>query len=103
MAVRKESSQKKSVSKVGSGSGPSLSGVASAALKKLQSLEIEEKLQADIEWCLGSYEYDRNPRGLYVMLDKAVIVFQKVRNKDKKRVPPRLLKELETVLKERLL
>ena len=33
------------------------------ALKTLQSLGIEQQLQQDIEWCLGSYRHDKNPEG----------------------------------------
>jgi hypothetical protein len=33
-------------------------------LKKLKRDETTE-LQSKLEWCLGSYDYDKNPSGLY--------------------------------------
>jgi hypothetical protein len=38
-------------------------------LKKLQELNVEQALQADIEWCLGSYRNDNNPPGYTLWLN----------------------------------
>ena len=68
------------------------------ALDKLKSLNGSEQLQADIEWCLGSYSYDKNPVGLYEMARRALKVFQEEKNKNAKAVPAKLITELEKAI-----
>jgi hypothetical protein len=63
------------------------------ALKKLKDLGIESQLQADLEWCLGSYKNDNNPIGLYEMVRRAVAVFKE--NKNTKGVTAKLITDLE--------
>lgn len=71
------------------------------ALKKLQDLNIEQALQADIEWCLGSYRSDNNPSGLYVMAERALHVFTFELSKDPKSVPAKLIKDIQSALKNK--
>ena len=33
-------------------------------IEKLNKLKINEKLAAELKWCLGSYRFDHNPDGL---------------------------------------
>lgn len=70
-------------------------------LKKLQELNIEQALQADIEWCLGSYRNDNNPSGLYIMAERALSVLAFELTKDTKRVPAKLIKDIEKALKNK--
>ncbi len=70
-------------------------------LKKLQSLNVEQALQADIDWCLGSYRNDNNPSGLYVMAERALQVFTFELSKDPKSVPTKLIKDIEKALKNK--
>lgn len=70
------------------------------ALQKLQELAIEEQLQRDIEWCLGSYRADQNPVGLYETARKALMVFQAEKQKKTKGVTTKLINDLEKVTKE---
>jgi hypothetical protein len=70
-------------------------------LQKLQSLNIEEALQADIAWCLGSYRNDNNPSGLYVMAERALNVFAFELTKDPKSVPAKLITDIEKALKSK--
>lgn len=70
-------------------------------LKKLQDLNIEQALQADIEWCLGSYRNDNNPSGLYVMAERALQVFTFELTKDPKSVPAKLITDIEKALKSK--
>jgi|SRR5688572_18961641 len=65
------------------------------ALKKLQDLGIDAQLQADLEWCIGSYKADKNPIGLYEMARRALIVFKE--NKKAKGVTAKLISDLEKV------
>lgn len=70
-------------------------------LKKLQELNVEQALQADIEWCLGSYRNDNNPSGLYIMAERALSVFAFELTKDPKSVPASLIKDIEKALKNK--
>ena len=65
-------------------------------LKKLKDLGIDNQLQADIEWCLGSYKADNNPAGLYEMAKRALVVFKD--NKSTKGVTAKLISDLEKVV-----
>ena len=65
-------------------------------LKKLKDLGIDNQLQADIEWCLGSYKADNNPVGLYEMAKRALVVFKD--NKSTKGVTAKLISDLEKVV-----
>ena len=62
-------------------------------LKKLKDLGIDNQLQADLEWCLGSYKADNNPVGLYEMAKRALVVFKD--NKSTKGVTAKLISDLE--------
>lgn len=74
--------------------------VNAEALKKLEELGIEEQLQRDLQWCLGSYRADHNPVGLYGTAKKALSVFQAEKEKKTKGVPAKLISDLERVVKE---
>jgi hypothetical protein len=71
------------------------------ALEKLKGLDIQQQLQNDIEWCLGSYRSDGNPVGLYDMAERALIVFQEERAKKTKGITAKNITDLEKVLSER--
>jgi hypothetical protein len=72
-----------------------------SALAKLKSLNIEPQLQADIEWCLGSYSHDRNPIGLYEMAERTLEVFKAELEKKTKGVTAKLVTDLEKAVKSR--
>ena len=69
------------------------------ALKKLQALGIESKLQSDLEWCLGSYRHDKNPVGLLEAAGRALVVLNAEKAKKTKGVTVKLIGDLEKVLK----
>ncbi|QOI98901.1 MAG: hypothetical protein HRU69_10760 [Flammeovirgaceae bacterium] len=75
--------------------------VSEQVLSKLQTLNIEAGLQADIQWCLGSYRYDKNPVGLYEMGHKALPVLKAAAEKNKKSVSSKLIADLEKALKSK--
>ena len=82
---------------------PSSNGIESVseeALAKLQELGIEDQLQRDLQWCLGSYRADRNPVGLYNNAKKALAVFKDEKEKKTKGVTAKLISDLEKVVKE---
>jgi hypothetical protein len=66
------------------------------ALKKLKDLGIDNQLQADLEWCIGSFKADKNPVGLYEMVRRSVAVFKD--NKSAKGVTAKLINDLEKVI-----
>lgn len=74
--------------------------VSEEALGKLQELGIEDQLQRDIQWCLGSYRADRNPEGLYSNAKKALDVFKSEKEKKTKGVTAKLISDLEKVVQE---
>jgi hypothetical protein len=67
---------------------------AREALAKLRSLDIEHQLQADIEWCLGSYQADNNPVGLYDMVNRSIEVFKSQLQLKTKGVTSKLISDL---------
>jgi hypothetical protein len=69
------------------------------ALKKLQSLGIEQQLQSELEWCLGSYRFDRNPSGLLIVAGRALAVLNEEKAKKTKGVTVKLIGDLEKALK----
>lgn len=70
-----------------------------AALMKLKELGIEQQLQSDLEWCIGSYSHDKNPSGLYAMAGRALQVLTEEKNKKTKGVTVKLIGDLEKALK----
>ena len=75
--------------------------VCEDALKKLKSLNIELTLQADIEWCLGSYRHDKNPAGLYAMAEKALNALTAHRTQNTNAVTATFLNDLAKALKSK--
>lgn len=69
-------------------------------VQKLQELGIEEQLQRDIQWCLGSYRADNNPVGLYDTLRKALAVLKAEKEKKTKGVSAKLISDLEKSVKD---
>jgi len=68
-------------------------------MAKLKALDIEPQLQADIEWCLGSYNHDNNPVGLYEMGERALDVFKQQLEKKTKGVTAKMVADLEKAVK----
>lgn len=73
--------------------------ISEETLKTLQGLGIEKQLQADLQWCLGSYEHDNNPVGVLEMLDKSTVVLKEEKTKKTKGVTSKLISDLEKILK----
>jgi hypothetical protein len=76
-----------------------LDKAAEEALKTLKSLEIDPQLQEELEWCLGSYRFDKNPSGLYEVAGRALTVLNAEKAKKTKGVTVKLIGELEKALK----
>lgn len=80
-------------------SGLSIEDACETALAKLRELDIEQALQADLQWCLGSYRADGNPIGLFQMLDRSVIVLEREKIAKTKGVTAKLISDLAKALK----
>lgn len=68
------------------------------ALSKLRDLNIDEGLQSEIQWCLGSYANDNNPAGLYVMAKRALAIFTVELAGKSKGVNAKLVSDLEKAI-----
>jgi uncharacterized protein YpuA (DUF1002 family) len=89
---------KKSVAKPKAKTSASIEKVSEEVLEKLKSLDLEQQLQADIEWCLGSYRYDQNATGLIEVIGKAHDVLKEAHAKKTKGITATLLTNIEKVL-----
>ena len=72
--------------------------VSEEILTKLKSLDLDQQLQADLEWCLGSYRYDQNATGLIEAIGKAHEVLKQAHTKKTKGITSTLLSTIEKVL-----
>lgn len=70
---------------------------AQTALDKIKSLNIEEGLVKDLEWCLGSYQYDGVPTGLVAICKEALQLLKAEKEKKPRSVPKKLIDSLETL------
>lgn len=101
-AAKKSAPAKKAVAaKLKAPAAHQIEKVNEDILRKLQELNVEQPLQADIEWCLGSYRSDNNPSGLYLMAERALSVFTFELTKDPKSVSTKLIKDIEKALKNK--
>jgi hypothetical protein len=74
--------------------------ISAEALEKLKELGLDEQLQRDLQWCLGSYRADQNPIGLYGTAKKALMIFQNEKEKKTKGVTAKLIQDLQKVVNE---
>lgn len=98
IVVEKKAPAKKAASKPKAASTLNIEKVSEDILAKLKALNIEHQLQADIEWCLGSYRYDQNPTGLLETAAKSVAAFKQELTKKTKGVTAAMVKNIEKVL-----
>ncbi len=90
---------KKTAAPKSKASAPSIEKAGEDALNKLKELGLDAQLQADIEWCLGSYRADKNPAGLYEMVKKALSAFAAAKENKAKGITAKLTGDLEKALK----
>jgi len=65
--------------------------------KKLNHQKYAE-LQAKLEYVVGSYDFDKNPVGLYEIGNLALPILTKLKEEDTKKVTKKLLTQLEKAL-----
>ena len=86
--------------KAAKASAVSLDKACEQALDKLKNLSIEPQLQADMEWCLGSYRHDHNPIGLLQNGALALEVLNAAKSKNAKAVPAKVINDLQKALQQ---
>ena len=69
------------------------------AKEKLESLGIEESIQSELDYVLGSYNFDRNPVGLYEIGGKALKALEAFKVDNPRKVSKKLIGDIETALK----
>jgi hypothetical protein len=79
----------------------SVESASEEALKKLRDLGLDAQLQADLEWCLGSYRADQNPSGLFDVLERSLAALKAAKENKAKGVTAKLTGDIEKVLKSR--
>ncbi|MDA0196333.1 MAG: hypothetical protein O2887_14820 [Bacteroidetes bacterium] len=65
------------------------------AKAKLEKLGIEVKLQQELDWVIGSYNYDKNPVGLIEVGNKALGVLKKYQAEKPRLVSKKFVEDLE--------
>jgi len=70
------------------------------ALETLEKLNLPEtaELQAKMGWCIGSYDYDKNPSGLTEFGGMALKALKKIKEKNPKKVSKKLIDGLEAAI-----
>lgn len=71
------------------------------ARETLAKLGIEENIQSELDWVLGSYRNDHNPVGLYEVGEKAYRALENYKQQKPKAVTKKTLDELQKALKTR--
>lgn len=60
--------------------------------------EANAEIQSKLEFCIGSYDFDKNPVGLYEFGKKAVKILTKIKEKNTKKVTKKVIDDLEKAL-----
>ena len=63
-------------------------------LKKVNDPDTTE-LQTKLEWCLGSFDFDKNPVGLHEFSSVALQTLKDIKNENPKKVTKKVIDELE--------
>ncbi len=71
--------------------------VVTSVIEKLEKLS-QSELAAELSWCWGSYQNDKNPSGLIEKSEAALSLFRAAREKNSKAVAKKLVEELESAL-----
>lgn len=67
----------------------------------LAKLGIQDSIQAELDWVLGSYRNDHNPVGLYEVGEKAYKALEGYKQEKPKAVTKKVLDDLQKALKTR--
>jgi hypothetical protein len=70
---------------------------AVAAFQKLNDKKYND-LQSKLEWCIGSYTYDKNPSGLHEFGVKSLDTLKKIKAKEPRKVSKKVIDGLEKAI-----
>ena len=70
---------------------------AVVAFQKLNDKKYSD-IQSKLEWCIGSYSYDRNPSGLHEFGVKSLDILKKVKSKEPRKVNKKVIDGLEKAI-----
>ncbi|PLX13672.1 MAG: hypothetical protein C0598_03025 [Marinilabiliales bacterium] len=67
------------------------------AVKVFEKLNInsQEEIKSKLEYCIGSYDYDKNPVGLYESGQAALKELKKFKSKNPRKVNKKIIENLE--------
>ena len=68
------------------------------AFQKLGNSEYDD-IRSKLEFVIGSYEFDKNPVGLYEFGEKALKALNDVKKKNPRKISKKVITDLETSLK----
>jgi hypothetical protein len=68
--------------------------VALESMKKLNDPDTTE-LQSKLEWCLGSYDYDNNPSGLYEFGSVTLQTLKDIKKANPRKINKKVIEGLE--------
>jgi hypothetical protein len=71
---------------------------AVVAIEKLKNDELTD-IKQKLEWCLGSYEFDKNPAGLKEYGVETLRILKDVKAKQPKKVTKKVIDDLEKAIK----
>ncbi len=67
---------------------------AVVAMQKLNSDKLTE-IRSKLEWCIGSYDFDKNPVGLHEMGLKSLNMLKDIKQKQPRKVNKKVIDGLE--------
>ncbi len=70
---------------------------ATKALTKLRQNEFNE-LQANLEYCIGSYDFDKNPSGLYEYGELAIKELKKFKEQNPRKLNKKIIANMQKYL-----
>ncbi|MBW6459889.1 MAG: hypothetical protein K0B08_04885 [Bacteroidales bacterium] len=72
------------------------------ALDTLKKLNISDtaELQAKLEWCIGSYDFDKNPTGLSAFGGMALRTLKQYKELNPRKVAKKLIDELDAAIRK---
>ena len=71
--------------------------VAVEIFRKLKKEEYAE-IQSKLEWCIGSYEFDKNPSGLFEYGIKSLDMLKEIKRKQPKKITKKVIDDLEKAI-----
>ena len=76
----------------------SVLAIGETVLQKLEALNINQRLQSEIQWCLGSFKHDQNPVGLIDKLTEALPLLKAAHAKKTKGITAKLIGDIEKAI-----